>query len=127
MTTLLVPRSAAISQPPAGLLGVVVFDFTFNDPTPWVICTIPGDRRILSVTLIIGTAFDGFEAAIAVGDGDDPEALMPYDGNDPSLPGVYVASSLPLYLLPTDILLTMAPSAGASQGAGTIILEIEPF
>lgn len=119
--------SGSGSQGPAGLNGVgaLEFPFAYGDSSPALITTITANKTILSVTLIITTAFNGAGASLAVGDTGNYSRHMTTSENDAGTVGGYSTTPAYEYGSNTAIYLSITPGAGASQGAGILVISIE--
>ena len=115
---------------PAGLDGLngagqVSERFAFGDATPKVITIAIGGKLVTTVTIIITQPFNGASPALTVGSAGAPDGLMQADQNDPTFEGEYEANPGVQYGIDTQILLTITPGMGASQGAGLVVIEME--
>lgn len=118
-------RGLSIAQLDARYASTATIAFAWGDASPKPLLTVPAGSRVLSVRLIVDTAFDGAGAALTVGDGD-PDRLLAAGENDPGTPGSYAAHPAVLYGADTALTLTITPGAGASQGAGAVIITTDP-
>lgn len=103
--------------------GFVQIPFAFNNISPRIVHTLPAAMIIISATLAVKTAFDGVGATLKVGTAQNPELLIAESDNLPSFAanfGVEMSESLDEG---TQIIITTNPGAGASAGAGNLILE----
>ena len=119
-------RGLSIAQLDARYASTATIAFAWGDASPKQLLTVPAGRRVLTVRLIVDTAFDGAGAALAVGDAGDPGRLLAAAENDPGTPGTYAAHPAVLYGADTALTLTITPGAGASQGAGAVIVTTDP-
>lgn len=103
-------------------------DFAFGDATPAPVLTVnpASAAEIALIQLEIEEAFDGVGAQILLGTAADPDALMAADQNDPSSLATYEASPRVRLAGGEQIILTITPGAGASQGRGKIIVQATP-
>lgn len=105
--------------------GPVEINFAFGDATPSQLLVAPAGKLIYSVAIHIRQSFDGIGAALTVGDAATPDRLMAALENDPALVGSNSTAPAVSYDVDTPILLSITPGAGASQGAGLVILTVE--
>ncbi len=99
--------------------------FSYGDASPEFIVTIPAGKVIASVQLSISTPFDGTGAVLTVGDSITADSLMSAVDNDPSVMGSSTTYPCSFYGTSTQALLSITPGAGATQGAGVIILTFQ--
>lgn len=114
-----------LSDALAAANGVSLFElpFAFDDAYPLILLTVPALATILTVNLLIETAFD-VSATITVGDSDVGDRLMSSDQNNPLEIGAYdVEPNFEYSDLTTLVLLIDAP--GAATGAGRIIITYD--
>lgn len=117
-------------QGPAGLPGPagaasIEFNFAFGDATPATVVTALANKLIYSVQLHIRVPFNGVGAALTVGDAAQPDRLMKAAENDVLTAGTNTTAPAHAYAVNTPLLLNITPGAGASQGAGVLILGIQ--
>lgn len=110
---------------PAGLLPPI--NFAFGDATPATVAVLSDASEVMAVQLQIEEAFNGVGATIALGTAEDPELLLAAWQSDPSDAGG-VFEVCPRVELPanTNLVLTIAPGAGATQGRGQLVLSAVP-
>jgi hypothetical protein len=104
---------------------VVESTFAWGDATPAAITVATGGKLITRVELHIITPFDGTGAAISVGDAGDADRLMTTTQNDPTTVACYDAYPEHTYAVDTTVLLTITPGAGATAGAGLLVISLE--
>lgn len=99
-------------------------NFSFGDASPTPIYFTLTPTFIATVRLIIQTPFNGAGALIALGTAALPELLMKVTDNAPtaalefeSNPNVDLATG-------QDVMLTIIPGTGATQGHGKILLQL---
>lgn len=126
------PRGLTGPQGPAGPSGTGVLpaiEFAYGDATPTILLTLPteGSYEIMLCSLQIEEPFNGSGASITLGVAEDPDLLMRSDQNDPTQAITY--ETTPRVELPggTNIILTIVPGAGATQGRGEFVLQITPI
>ena len=100
--------------------------FTYADTSPSLIGLAPNGKLVLHVRVFITQTFDGTGAALTVGSGGTPNDLMASTDNTPGTVGLYEKSPAVQYGADTNINITITPGTGATQGAGLVIVEIEP-
>lgn len=101
--------------------------FSYGDASPATIYTPSSAGTFTAVRVIFDTAFNGTGASIALGTVASPEILLATNENDPAsadseyevTPDVHVAAG-------TAIRLSITPGAGASAGAGRVLLTFIP-
>jgi hypothetical protein len=98
-------------------------NFAFGDATPTTIYTATANIVIKTITVIITTAFNGTGANISIGTLASPTLLMDIDESDVSLVAGFETSPNETILSGTVLKLFITPGAGASQGAGKILIE----
>jgi len=107
----------------ANAVSLFELPFAFNSTYPLILLTVPALATILSVNLLIETAFD-VPTTITVGDADVPARLMSSVQNNPLEIGAYdVQPDFEYPDLTTLVLLIDAP--GATAGAGRILLTYD--
>lgn len=119
---LIVVSVAEQGIPGAAGLGAIRKDFGFGDSTPDLIVMANAGDVVYGVEIVIMTPFDGTGAALTIGDSAQNDRLMQSTQNDPATPATYGA--IPDYKYPavTPINLYISPGAGATQGAGFILI-----
>ena len=112
---------------PAGPPGSVAVEaaFAFGDATPAAVVTALAGKLVYGVELYIKTPFDGVGAQVVVGDAAQSDRLMAANENDLSAVGGNHTTPAHAYAVDTPVLLSVTPGAGASQGAGVIVLRIQ--
>jgi len=110
--------------PPSTVLTLDPVQFAYGDASPRVAVTLPFACEIVSVLFQIDQTFDGVGAALSLGTAGNPELLMPINGNYPSEIGQYESSPAAELTISTDIIITITPGAGATQGSGEIIFNV---
>lgn len=114
-------------QGPPGSAGAasVEFNFAFGDATPATVVTALANKLVYSVQLHIRVPFNGTGAVLTVGDAAQPDRLMKATENDVLTAGANTTAPAHAYAVNTPVLLSITPGAGASQGAGVLILGIQ--
>lgn len=98
--------------------------FSYGDATPSVIFTSPAGRTVLSSQISVLTAFNGSGAALTLGDATVSDRLISASENDPATVATYETDPLYTYITDTQVLLSITPGSGASQGNGIVHLEL---
>lgn len=121
------PPGPAGATGPTGPPGSVAVEaaFAFGDATPTAIVTALAGKLVYGVELYIKTPFDGVGAQVVVGDAAQSDRLMAANENDLSAVGGNHTTPAHAYAVDTPVLLSVTPGAGASQGAGVIVLRIQ--
>lgn len=104
-----------------------VIDFAHGDASS-VVLVLPsaGPAEVLLVSLEIEEAFNGAGPTLRVGTGAQPSLLMGQDQNDPAVVATYEVA--PRVELPasTQLVLSIAPGVGSTQGRGRLTVQIAP-
>ena len=124
---------AAGQQGPQGLIGpqgpaggaAIEVAFSYGDATPVAAATALTGKLVYGVQIHIRVPFNGTGAALTVGDVGDTDRLMAAADNDPTAIGGYTTTPAYAYGSDTGITLSITPGAGASQGAGILVLYIQ--
>jgi hypothetical protein len=121
---------AAGSQGPAGPPGAagapaIEMNFAFGDASPAVITLAEAGKVIYNVNLHITVPFDGAGASLTVGDAAEPDRFMKAYENDPTQVGSNETNPAYQYGVGTQVILTIMPGGGASQGAGLVTFVIQ--
>ena len=119
---LIVVSVAEQGIPGAAGLGAIRKDFGFGDSTPDLIVMANAGDVVYEVEIVIMTPFDGTGAALTIGDSAQNDRLMQSTQNDPATPATYGAIPDYKYSAVTPINLYISPGAGATQGAGFILI-----
>lgn len=105
--------------------GPVEINFSFGDATPVAVATVLANQLIYGVQLHIRVPFDGVGAALVVGDPAQPDRLMKANENDVLTVGTSTTAPAHAYAAATSVRLSITPGAGATQGAGVLVLGIK--
>lgn len=124
---------AAGQQGPQGLMGLpgpaggaaIEVAFSYGDATPVSAATALAGKLVYGVQIHIRVPFNGTGAALTVGDAGDTARLMAAVDNDPTAVGSYTTTPAYAYGSDTGLTLSITPGAGASQGAGVLVLYIQ--
>ncbi len=109
-------------QPTDG--GVINVPFSYGDASPKPIALLPANTTIFTATIVITASFNGVGAALTLGDADVGDRLISASDNAPSQEAEYETNPGFTYSTATQILLTINPGAGATSGAGYVLLEV---
>lgn len=112
-------------QPGLNGSGALEFPFAYGDATPAAVTTATAGKMVYGVQVNIKTPFDGTGAALVVGDAGQANRLMAATENDPFNVGNNITNPAHAYAAGTGILLGITPGAGATQGAGLLVLHIQ--
>lgn len=118
-----VPGPAGASGSAGSDPGRVVVPFAYGDATPQPVFTAPAAGTDLLVRLVVDTPFNGAGATLQLGTTSNPGLLMPANYNDPTTAATYEAAPDATLASGEQIVLTITPGAGATQGAGRIIFD----
>lgn len=99
--------------------------FDYGDATPKTLFTVPANKLIQRVAIVIFTAFDGASPALTVGDAGDTDRLMTASQVDPSAAGTYEVSPGYKYGSDTAVTLSITPGSGATAGSGLVVIDYE--
>jgi hypothetical protein len=110
---------------PPGLSGSAPpgVPFGFGDASPSLVHTFAASAMLATLQLVIEEPFDGVGAALRLRT-DDGLVLMEADQNAPGIPAMF--ETTPATQLPagTAIYLEINPGAGATTGAGQVLLNL---
>lgn len=109
-------RGLTIAQLDARYASTATITFAWGDASPKPLLTMPAGSRVLTVRLIVDTAFNGAGAALLIGDAGDLGRLLGAHENDPGTPGSYVAHPAATYGAETALVLTITPRCGRQPG-----------
>lgn len=111
----------------AGGIAPVLRTFTFGVPSPMLLHTVQGPTLLAGVELDIRTPFNGVGAQLSIGQPGQPDRFMLAGENDPAFAAQYEVFPN-LELAPGEgIYLFITPGAGATAGAGVVILNLIPL
>lgn len=111
---------AIAGNPPAG--NAIEINFSFGDASPSFIAIILATKLIYKAAVIITTPFNGVGAMLSLGDAVDNQSLIATSQNLPNSLATYETSPNISYPSNTTINLYITPGAGATSGAGTILI-----
>lgn len=110
-----------------GLPGTALppINFAFGDASPRVVYTPAQNVLVMDVEVIIDTAFNGASPSLSVS--ASAATLMPPSLNDLKSIGSYEASPNLRINAGTPFTVTITPGAGATQGAGQLVISLIPI
>ncbi len=108
----------------AGSPGIEV-PFSFGDATPLGLAIAPAGKIIECVTIYLNVAFDGENPTLQIGDAEQLDALMSTAEVNPTEAATYQTTPGFAYEDDTEILLSIDPGLGASQGSGLVVIEMQ--
>lgn len=103
----------------------VQVSFSYGDATPAIITTAIAGKIIYRVAVHISVPFDGAGASLTIGDALVTYRLASAIEIDPTIVGSSETSPAYAYGVDTQILLSIDPGAGASQGSGLVTMYIQ--
>lgn len=98
--------------------------FSFGDASPKPIAILSPDQTVFTAAIVIQEAFDGVGASLALGDTGLPDRLIQASQIDPSIVAEHETNPGYAYSTATQILLTITPGEGCTQGSGYVLLEV---
>jgi hypothetical protein len=105
----------------------IAFDFNFLTPNPTKCFTIPTGYRILTCQVEITTPFNDAAATIKVGNLAQADKFMTDSENVPNEVGEYESNPYQVLAADEDVYVSII-KAGATQGAGAVLIEFDqPF
>ncbi|MCX7689010.1 MAG: hypothetical protein N2045_13675 [Fimbriimonadales bacterium] len=116
-----------LQQGPSGAAGdaeIRTIPFAYNNVTPFPVLQLPYAVLVRSAAIHIRTAFNGAGAALELGIAGQPGLLIPANRNLPNRINQYRTNPDAELAPNTQILLTITPGGGATQGQGVITLEL---
>lgn len=101
-----------------------IFEFQFNNVTSQVLYTFQSDGYLVDIEIEITTVFDGAGAALSIGTNSDPQLLIANSEIDAGqlMSGGKISNRR--FLSGEEIRLFINAGAGATQGAGRVVLEV---
>lgn len=100
--------------------------FSFGDATPNDIYTATVDGTFTDVRMTIETDFDGTGPSVALGVTGDLDALLATNQSDPTEVGAYENAPDVHVSAGDQVIISITPGSGASQGAGRVFLVFVP-
>lgn len=107
-----------------GVNPFVSVAFAYNNVTERVIYTFPDNGQIIGVQIHVTQSFNGVNPSVAIGTQIEPELLAEFEDSDVSQVVGFGIGCFEQFSEGDEIVLTVNPGAGASQGAGFVILEV---
>lgn len=118
---------AAGLRGPGGATGLsavqLPINFSFGDASPRAAFTLPADAFLSELQLSIELPFDGESPALLVRTGTGL-VLMAADQNAPGFAATYETTPAAQLLAGTQIIIETTPGAGATAGAGKLLLNL---
>lgn len=117
--------SNGYSAPPTwtNITGVAKQHFAFNTDNIVYVCVVPDNAVILSISIVISTAFDDPSTTITVGDAAVPDRLFTSSDVLPGTVGTYTIYPNYIYGAATQVTLTW--SGVCSAGSGVVLISYE--
>ena len=109
-----------------GTSGLVPVAFTFGDATPKIIATLSVPMLISEAEIGVTVPFNGTSPALSLGVVGAPQSLIAANQTDPLTAVQYTTSPNLFYPAGTQIILTIVPGAGCTQGAGVVVISALP-
>lgn len=104
--------------------GVTEILFNYGDATPKNLFTVAANKIILSVSIVLGTAFDDIAATLSIGDAGNVQRLLATTDILPNEIGTYTTEPGNKYGVATAI--TLSITAGTStQGSGLVVITYQ--
>jgi hypothetical protein len=97
--------------------------FAFGDASPRNMLPVLANQTVLQVNINITTPFNGAGASFSLGTFAQPELLVSPQNVDLGIPTEFEVNPNVLLTAPTDIVLTLNAGAGATQGAGWLVIQ----
>jgi hypothetical protein len=107
-----------------GQSGLVRVPFSYGDASPKPIAVLPANSTVFTATIVLQVPFNGVGAALTLGDAGVGDRLIAANQNDPAQEAEFEVNPGFTYSTATQILLTINPGAGATSGAGYVLLEV---
>lgn len=98
--------------------------FAWGDATPALIATVPANKTVLKVEVVVLTGFD-VPSGITVGDSADHERLFNVPDLDLTQAGTYQARPNCIYIASTPVNLYLSLGSGGAIGKGIVLIYIE--
>jgi hypothetical protein len=99
--------------------------FQYGNASPKPLVIIPANKLVLSCSIRITEAFDGVGATLQVGSAATPYDVMEQTDNAPGVLSSWSVNPNTVYGTDTEIYLTLNMGAGATAGAGLLILSVQ--
>lgn len=113
-------------QGPPGEAGgaILPIAFSYGDVSSRAVYTAPLSVTLVNVRIIFDTPFNGVSPVVSVGSGSDHDLYLPGNYNDPTTAAEYENTPDLIVASGNSVYLYIAPGAGATQGAGRLLLSI---
>lgn len=108
-------------------VGRTIANFAFGDAGPAPVYTAPQPLMVVLCRVVVEEGFNGDGAAISIGTAADPELVHAAADNDPTTESGYESTPSVTLAAGDTLLATIVPGAGATAGAGQIILDTVPL
>lgn len=121
-----VPPPAPAPQPSTGSnagVSSTPINFSFGDASPRIVLPVLSNQLVMQVNTNITEPFNAAGASFSLGTFAQPDLLVSPQQIDLSIPTEFEVNPNVLLTAPTDIVLTLIPGAGATQGAGWFVIE----
>lgn len=115
---------------PTGLSGSLAappIAFGFGDASPRSVATVTSAVLVLSVRVNVRLAFNGVAPSFRLGSAAQPELLVAATQLDLGTATEFEINPNATLAAGAEIVLTLAPGAGGTQGAGWIVIEQTGF
>lgn len=106
--------------------GLATINFAYGDANRIIIPALTS-KIVLAFNINITTPFNGAGASLSIGTLASPALLVAQAQLDLSVATEFEINPNVKFTTPTDIYLTINPGAGATQGAGWIVVEAATF
>lgn len=100
--------------------------FAFGDASPRTLFTTAAASLVLAVSVNITTPFNGAAPSIRIGTAAQPELLIAAVQSDLTVATEFEVNPNLVLGAAQEVLITLVPGAGATQGAGWIVIEQIP-
>ena len=108
---------------PSGSLAAPPIAFGFGDASPRTVATVASAVLVLSVRINVSLAFNGVAPSFRLGTAALPELLVAAAQLDLGTATEFEINPNGALAAGAAIVLTLAPGAGSTQGAGWIVIE----
>ena len=98
------------------------FAFSWGDVSPNLLMTLPADKVVLKVEVIITTPFN-VSSTLSVG--GIPDDLFPSDNVDTTSAATYQSNPNKLYVASSEINLYLSVGGGTSAGSGFVLIYLQ--
>lgn len=98
--------------------------FDYGDASPKALGTVPANKVIYSVKVILTTPFNGTGYSLTVGDAADNDRLVEATDTAPGTAGSYETNPASKYVADTEVLLYITPGT-SSQGSGVVVISYQ--